>query len=293
MPSIQPASQSPRANPLTYPGIRPDHSSVICEHDEWVIEDANKPIGDRRVVDAPASRVRGLMSALGTDQLQDRVPVIAIGSNSCPAQLRHKAQQQRFPLGIPMVKARVRGLRITHSAFASMLGYIPATVAFDLSHEEEVFVIFLNNHQLMEMDNSEARYRRLMLSSRDGFQIDCSGHMLSSAYVYMSDGGYLSRPDDADRAPIPLTDQSSLFESLMAWSDDLAGLIGGSPEEAVARARAGAQGWCADFETALNEAGWVEGRDQASKMKCHKDKQPVYLGLNESVVRSVNGVVAC
>ncbi len=76
----------PREHPLEYPGAWPRESGLLD--------------GDR-------------LLPLDRWAFEDRVPVISVGSNACPAQLRHKLAESGIVSPLPMVRA---GWRASASA---------------------------------------------------------------------------------------------------------------------------------------------------------------------------------
>jgi len=97
-------AEIPREHPLSYPGAWPEESGLLD--------------GDRLL---PLSRL----------VYEDRVPVLAVGSNACPAQLRHKMAQSGVSGTIPLVKARVGGIGVGVSAHVSLMGYVSASPFHD------------------------------------------------------------------------------------------------------------------------------------------------------------------
>ncbi|MGW1287289.1 hypothetical protein ACWD4N_27220, partial [Streptomyces sp. NPDC002586] len=69
-------ADAPREHPLTYPGAWPAESGLLH--------------GDRML---PLKRL----------VYDDRVPVLAVGSNACPGQLRYKMEQFGIDSPLPMV----------------------------------------------------------------------------------------------------------------------------------------------------------------------------------------------
>ena len=74
--------EAPREHPLLYPGAWPADSGLL---------DGDRFLPPERLV------------------YEERTPVIAIGSNGCPGQLRHKMTEFGIRSPLPMVKARVTG----------------------------------------------------------------------------------------------------------------------------------------------------------------------------------------
>ncbi|MRT45033.1 hypothetical protein FGX00_04205, partial [Xylella fastidiosa subsp. multiplex] len=100
---------------------------------------------------------------------EDRVPVLAVGSNACPGQLRHKMRQSGIASPVPMVRARVTGLDVGVSAHVSRLGYVSASPVESPGAVRELFITWLDAEQLAVIDASEGvplpcgNYRRAWL----------------------------------------------------------------------------------------------------------------------------------
>jgi hypothetical protein len=206
-------AEAPREHPLSYPGARPEESVLLD--------------GDRLL---PLTR----------RVYEDRVPVLAVGSNACPAQLRHKMAQSGVSGTIPMVKTRVCGLGVGVSAHVSLTGYVSASPFHAPGAVSELFLTWLDVPQLAVVDASEGvpvaegAYDRAWLSASDvRIELD-SGELLPGAYVYVNRRGVLH---NGSGAPRPHPGERPLLASLLAGSERLRELFGETPEEFCARAR--------------------------------------------------------
>ncbi|MFC9843310.1 hypothetical protein ACFWFF_40685 [Streptomyces sp. NPDC060223] len=206
-------AEAPRDHPLSYPGKWPQESVLLD--------------GDRLL---PLERLVH----------KDRVPVIAVGSNACPAQLRHKMAEYEVSSRIPMVKARVTGLGVGVSAHVSLMGYVSASPFQAPGTVSELFVTWLDEAQLAVIDASEGvtaptgAYDRARLSS-DDFRIELeSGELLPGAHVYVNRRGVLH---DGSGAPRGHPGERPLLTSLLGESPRLRELFGATPEEFCTRAR--------------------------------------------------------
>lgn len=207
-------AEAPRDHPLLYPGAWPSDSGLLD--------------GDR---------------LLPLDRLvhEDRVPVLAVGSNASPAQLRHKMAEYGIVSPIPMVRTRVTGIDIGVSAHVSRLGYVSASPVEAPGAVRELFVTWLDAEQLAVVDASEGahlaagNYRRAWLPSPEvRFEL-ADGTALSGAYVYVNTHGVLH---DGTGAPRGHPGQRPLLTELLVGSARLRELFGVTPEEFCARARA-------------------------------------------------------
>src|SRR5690242_19265994 len=121
-------AEAPLEHPLLYPGAWPAESGLLH--------------GDRML---PLERL----------VYDDRVPVLTVGSNASPAQLRHKMTESGIGAPVPMVRARVRGIEVGVSAHVSRAGYVSASPVKAPWAARGLFVIWLDAPQLSVIDASE------------------------------------------------------------------------------------------------------------------------------------------
>jgi len=210
-------AQAPRDHPLTYPGPWPTASSLLQ--------------GDRLL---PLDRLTH----------PDRTPVLAVGSNACPAQLRHKMDEFGIESPVPMTKVEVTGLDVGVSAHVSRMGYVSSSPVNAPGVSRELFVIWLDDEQLRVVDASEGarsaegNYARVLLPEPE-FRVDLeNGHVVRGTYAYVNRHGVLH---DGTGTPRRHADQRTLIGELLKGSAELRRLFGGTPEEFCARARADAE----------------------------------------------------
>ncbi|MDQ0389293.1 hypothetical protein J2S54_006113 [Streptomyces sp. DSM 42143] len=205
----------PREDPLSYPGAWPRESGVLD--------------GDRLL---PLDRL----------SYEDRVPVLAIGSNGSPGQLRHKMAEFGVDSPIPMVRARVTGLDIGVSAHVSRMGYVSASPVRAPGVVRELFVLWLDTEQLAVIDASEGvpmasgNFDRAWLPSPDVRVEPGDGTVLRGAYAYVNRHGVLHDGTGTPRRHPG--EQRPLITDLLRGSARLRELFGVTPEEFCARARA-------------------------------------------------------
>ncbi|MFF2125176.1 hypothetical protein ACFVW1_07215 [Streptomyces olivochromogenes] len=206
-------AEAPHEHPLSYPGARPEESVLLD--------------GDRLL---PLTR----------RVYEDRVPVLAVGSNACPAQLRHKMAQSGVSGTIPMVKTRVFGLGVGVSAHVSLMGYVSASPFHAPGAVGELFLTWLDAAQLAVVDASEGvtvaegAYDRAWLSASEVRIVLDSGELLPGVHVYVNRRGVLH---NGSGTPRPHPGERPLLASLLAGSARLRELFGETPEEFCARAR--------------------------------------------------------
>ncbi len=206
--------EAPRDQPLLYPGCWPAYSGLL--DGEYYLP-----------LDRPAH--------------PDRTPVLAIGSNACPGQLRHKMAEAGIDTPIPMVKARVTGVEIGVSAHVSLMGYVSASPFHAPGTVRELFVLWLDDEQLAVVDASEGvplplgNYRRAWLPSPE-VRVDLpDGTTLPGVFSYVNRRGVLRNGTGAPRTH---PGQRALLTELLVDSAELRALFGVTPEEFCARARA-------------------------------------------------------
>ncbi|GAB2852418.1 hypothetical protein GCM10027074_19030 [Streptomyces deserti] len=206
-------AEAPREHPLLYPGAWPEESGLLA--------------GDR---------------LLPLDRLvhEDRVPVLAIGSNACPGQLRHKMDQFGITSPVPMVRTRVTGVDVGVSAHVSRMGYVSASPVDAPGNLRELFVLWLDAEQLAVIDASEGvplpagNYHRAWLPAPDVRIELADGTTLPGAYAYVNRHGVLH---DGTGTPRIHPGQRALLTELLVELPRLRELFGVTPEQFCARAR--------------------------------------------------------
>ncbi|MCF3137530.1 hypothetical protein [Streptomyces olivochromogenes] len=225
-------AEAPRDHPLTYPGAWPADSGLLH--------------GDRML---PLERLVH----------EDRVPVLSVGSNACPGQLRRKMAAFGITSLVPMVKAAVTGVGIGVSAHVSRLGYVSASPVEAPGEPRELFLVWLDARQLAAVDASEGvplphgNYDRAWLPAPDVRIELADGTLLPGAFAYVNRHGVLHNGTGAPRGH---PGQRALLTQLLVRSPRLRELFGVTPEEFCARARADA-GLCERGTRLFAEQKWV------------------------------------
>ncbi|WP_314219286.1 hypothetical protein [Streptomyces zaehneri] len=203
-------ADAPRDHPLSYPGAWPATSGLLHGDELLPLDRLTHP---------------------------GRTPVVAVGSNASPAQLRHKMAEFEVTSPIPMVKARVTGLDVGVSAHISRVGYVSASPVDAPAVSRELFVIWLDPEQLALIDATEPNYDRVLLPA-PGFRVELeNGEALLDSFAYVNHHGVLHNGDGIPRSH---PGQRALIIELLAQSKALRELFGATPEEFCARARADA-----------------------------------------------------
>lgn len=148
----------------------------------------------------------GFVEAELADELAERVPVVAVGSNASPTVLRRKLGSL-LSTGLPVAAAVVDGLQIGHSAHVSARGYVAAAPTRGLA-AQPVTVCWFDAAQLAVLDATEPNYGRIPLPGSMPCRV--GGAPLTGAQIYESVHGVLG---EAGR-PLQLLDQSALLSWL-------------------------------------------------------------------------------
>lgn len=221
-------ARDPIGHPLSYPGQPPAESGLL-DGDRFIPlrQERDTPLGgwrlDGETLDDALRRRRCAVSA-------DRDPVLAVGSNGSPAQLRRKLAG-RAGLTVPMTYVTVGGLFSGVSAHVSRPGYVPAAPVVAPGATGRFIVLWLDEEQSAVMDGTEPNYRRIRLPATVTASPEVDG--LAGCQMYAGRHGCLV---DRHGRPFRLTGQAELLSGLLADLPELGRLTGArGPEEFVAR----------------------------------------------------------
>ena len=131
-----------------------------------------------------------LLQKAGGPPAAARTPVLAVGSNASPAQVRRKMANAGLPTQVPVTAVRVRGLTVGVSAHVSRPGYLPATPVPDPAAESDLWVLWLDAAALDVVDATEPNYHRVRLPARCPVHLT-SGQAVTDGWVYESRHGHL------------------------------------------------------------------------------------------------------
>ena len=239
---------APRVRPLSYPGRWPDESILLTRHRHYTLHlQPGRRLGQARVAlgdeadlgDGPSAvsevSLNYVLARFNAPRPANRAPVLAVGSNAAPSQMRHKFARPGVSLVIPMALARIEGLASGLAVEISSVGYIPATPIVGEGLRSNLFVQWLDANQLATLDATEPGYRRVLIPAGDpdegGVRVTLpSGEVLGAVYAYMSTRGCLVGPDGT---PLHLGDQRDLITRLLDASRRLRGEMGGSADSWV------------------------------------------------------------
>lgn len=226
----------PMSQPLTYPGRIPSMSGVLVD-DVYIALHAvegERPDVWHTTVEGQRETLDELLSRLECPPMEARKPVVAVGSNASPSQMRRKFLNHSIRAVIPMTLADVRGIVAGVSAHVNKRGYVPAAPIEVAGANSKLFVLWLDDKELATLDLTEPNYvRRVMPEERHPVVLE-SGVRLPWCFIYVGKHGCLT---DGDGRPRRLTDQRTLIRSLLHDSPRLRALCGDTPDEFVMRTR--------------------------------------------------------
>jgi hypothetical protein len=234
------AGVDPVSAPLTYPGTPPWRPAVLVT-DTAILAlqpQADAPLGEWLLQnDGPVVAARTEVSLddhlhqAGASPAAARVPVLAVGSNASPAQLRRKLARARLPTLVPTTAVDVRGLAAGVSAHVSRPGYLPATPVPAPDVQSALWVVWLDESALAAIDATEPNYERVPVPARYPVRLT-TGQPVADSWVYLSHHGYLTNQAGEPRR---LTDQPTLITALLAEVPALPALAGATPQEWIER----------------------------------------------------------
>jgi hypothetical protein len=213
-------TRDPIAYPLTYPGRLPAESGLL-DGDRFLAlrERTGASPGGWAVDDA--TTLDDMLRSRGAPPLADRHPILAVGSNGSPAQLRRKLAGRASVL-LPLTYATVRGLVSGVSAHVSRPGYVPAAPVRVDGATGRLVVLWPDDAQLSVIDATEPNYHRLPLPGTVTVSLDGDAP-LAGCRLYAGRHGCLV---DRNGGPFHLTGQAELVAGLLADLPVLGRLIG-------------------------------------------------------------------
>lgn len=210
----------PIAQPLTYPG-RPADGSVVLVGDEVV------PV---RTHDGPGE-LEALLARHGVAPLAARRVVLAVGSNAAPAQVRRKFGAAGASTVVPLLRCRVDGLDVGHSAHVSRPGYVPATPVGRVGATSGAVLLHVDDGQLPALDVTEPNYVRVPVADvlGPGGTVRLDDTVLDDVEVYTSRHALVGPPGD----PWPFRDQRTTVARLLDHLPEVRARSGADPAAAV------------------------------------------------------------
>lgn len=244
-PETPDAAESPRVNPLAYPGVWPETSVLLTDDDVVRLRlEPHRRLGQGVVftgrdvpswAEWPTADRWGLsyvLQRLNRARVDVRYPVLAVGSNASPAQLWHKFHEHDVSPVMPMVVADVRGAMAGVAAAVAPYGSVPATPVIGPDLHDTLFVQWVDDQQLAALDATEVGYTRVLLtpggSSAPEVTVTLreSGEVLGGCYAYVSTSGHLKDENGEPMRLADYADQPDLITRLLGRSADLRGRVG-------------------------------------------------------------------
>ena len=193
---VRTAYPSLRDRPCEYPDARPArerwpflyHRSMAYP----LAPDANLPV---TLPDLALRTERGVetlaawLQVAGATPLEERIPVLAVGSNVYPRQLADKFLLH--PVAddsVITLPCRIRGLRVVYAAALSINnGYVPVTVQHAPTAETATWIQWLTADQLGAISATEGRRYALVECSGDGLTVPGLRERPSTLYAWRHD----------------------------------------------------------------------------------------------------------
>jgi hypothetical protein len=225
-------TRDPIAYPLTYPGRLPAESGLLDGDRFLALRERTGTAPGGWALDG-ATTLDDVLRSRRAPALADRHPILAVGSNGSPAQLRRKLTGHADAL-LPMTYTTVHGLVSGVSAHVSRPGYVPAAPVRVAGATGSLVVLWPDDRQLAVIDATEPNYHRLPLPGTVTVSLDGAAP-LGGCGLYAGRHGCLA---DRHGRPFRLTGQAELVTGLLADLPELGRLTGArGPEEFGARLR--------------------------------------------------------
>jgi hypothetical protein len=258
-------AEDPIAHPLSYPGALPGSHGLLADGCYLPLTPSQgKDVGSwlAETGEGPAE-LDVLLEKHGRPSAGSRFPVLSVGSNAAPAQLRRKFERQGVEPIVPIVRAQVSGIAQGVSAHVSSAGYIPATGLLAPDQVADLFVAWLDADELHAVDCTEPNYYRVLLPG-DRFPVVLPfGERLGACCAYISKWGCLT---GRDGEPWALVSQHELLTTLLAQSRALRETFADTPEGFVRQAAADS----AKRERArriFQDEGWVRPQPELEQLR--------------------------
>lgn len=227
MPDITNSSMtvSPLEQPFTYPGIPLSHSGLLVG--TWIYQltaiEAVEPAQwqldtDGGELEYRDARLNQALADLNAAPMENRQPIVAIGSNASPGQLLHKYRSGPRPV-IPMTTAEITNLDVGYSAHVSRAGYVPYVPRYRVGQHRQFQVLWLDAEQRDTLNATEPNYWPVQLDLQHHRATLESGQTLARYQVYRGRRGLVTAIEP------PASDSQNHFYSWLLRQDWLKGLI--------------------------------------------------------------------
>jgi hypothetical protein len=221
-------SEASQTDPLQYPWDPPETSGLMHGHGFLPLQlAAGRQLGQSHQRDSAedpyssCSLDEALIEA-NAAPLDSRFVVVSIGSNSSPAVMRRKFANYRHPVSrvLPLIQGQLHNIGVGHSAHVSKPGYIAAAPHVQPGECTTVWVSWLDERQMMALDETEPNYRRIQLNGEACPLVLDNGERPETFSLFTSRWGVLT---DGNGGKLPFLDQPALFRLLAgsATGEDL------------------------------------------------------------------------
>jgi hypothetical protein len=255
---------SPSDDPMAYPGKPVTEDRLLVDDwlyrlesrpnasvSDWLLEIDGGPWGDKFLGKV---RLAEVMDAERLAPVPVRRPVLAVGSNASPAQLRRKFRGG--DLLIPMTTTRVKGLGVAHSAHVSAAGYIPYAPFASPSTSLHSLVLWLDQDQIELLDKTEPNYIPTLIDGQLAQARLSSGSLLESFTVYRSRWGLLAKPG---LRPVPARGQRAIYSEVCSIADIDVENLDSCDAEALGRHMSSNLALRERITESLRDRGYVSG----------------------------------
>lgn len=170
-----------------YPGARPEHSFVHIGRTGWPVR-AQPATPSGWAIEPDGTDLDAWLVRHGVAPLAERVPVLAYGSNRCPAKVTWLREQRGLTGPAVVLRARCEGLAAVWAAgFRVVDDQRPATLTAAPGTVEDHAVWFATPDQVRALDRCEGRGRRYRLAHvRTGRVVLEDGAVVDGVLGYVS-----------------------------------------------------------------------------------------------------------
>ena len=180
-----------------YPYPAPAYSYLFVNGVDYeIVGSGSDPVRDGSLrVDgavAPSAEVLRRLGVHGAAGLDERVPVLAHGSNAAPSTLARKYACFDEDMVIPVVRVRLEGFDVVYATHFSSYGSIPSTLAASLGTVASVAVNYLTPRQLALMHESELGAGNYLYGRLGDVTLEVDGSGASGpVHAYLTRHGHL------------------------------------------------------------------------------------------------------
>jgi hypothetical protein len=242
---IKPFNISPYDHPDIYPGPRPASSFLFWQGKAHRLETKKGiPVEQHAIHFSNVDHLLGSLAFqsferkkveefLGDGMLNNKVPVVAYGSNVCLAQLQYKFSLRPDVDDFMLcIKAEITDSDIVYASFLAPYGSLPAVIAPVKNAVTEVWVTFIDIEQLKLINSTEKGY---VLREHSGKKVRLeTGEIFEKVYAYYDPRALLWKGQMFRFADIPgMSSLKSVWQSDMLDDLKLALFYKGTREEFI------------------------------------------------------------